>query len=86
VTSNPAGGVDANAGSTATTHMINSLTNGVAYTFTVKATTALGTSAPSAPSNSVTPSASGPSAPTLTGRVSRKAHGGAGTFNLPLVP
>ncbi len=50
VTSNPAGGVDANAGTTSTSHTINSLTNGVSYTFTVKASTALGTSGPSAPS------------------------------------
>jgi hypothetical protein len=84
VTSSPAGGVDANAGSTSTSHMVNSLTNGVTYTFTVKATTALGTSGPSAPSNAVTPSAGGATAPTLSGAVSRKVHGAAGTFDLPL--
>jgi hypothetical protein len=83
VTSTPAGGVDANAGSTATTHTVNSLTNGTAYTFTVTASTALGTSGPSAPSNSVTPG-SAPSAPTLSSAVSRKVHGAAGTFDLPL--
>ncbi|CAN5354762.1 hypothetical protein BH11PSE11_BH11PSE11_22410 [soil metagenome] len=56
VTSNPAGGVDTNAGSTSLSHVITGLNNGTAYTFTVTATNINGTSAASAASNSVTPS------------------------------
>ena len=57
VTSSPAGGVDASAGSTSLTRAITGLTNGTAYTFTVKASNSIGTSGASAPSNSVTPQA-----------------------------
>jgi len=57
VTSLPAGGVDSNAGSTGTSHAITGLTNGIAYTFTVRATNAAGTGPASSPSNSVTPKA-----------------------------
>jgi hypothetical protein len=55
VTSIPAGGIDVNAGSIATTHTVTGLTNGTSYTFTVRATNGIGTGPPSAPSNSVIP-------------------------------
>ncbi len=54
VTSNPDGLVAAVDGSTLTAEVIG-LTNVTAYTFTVVATNVVGTSVPSAPSNSVTP-------------------------------
>jgi hypothetical protein len=55
VVSNPAGGVDINAGTTSLSHVVVGLANGTAYTFTGRATNAIGTGAPSAASNSVTP-------------------------------
>jgi hypothetical protein len=81
VTSNPAGGVDANAGTTLTTHTVKSLKNGTAYTFTVTATNAIGTGPASSPSNSVTPGTV-PGAPT---NVTAKAGNGQATvsFKLP---
>ncbi|PWA05181.1 fibronectin type III domain-containing protein [Flavobacterium psychrotolerans] len=47
--------------------IVSGLTNGTGYTFTVTATNAAGTGAPSTTSNSVTPTAVAPSAPTITG-------------------
>lgn len=63
VRSNPAGGIDSNAGSAALTHVVTGLTNGTSYTFTVVANNASGEGPPSNPSNSVTP-ATPPGAPT----------------------
>lgn len=78
VISSPAGGVDSNAGSSSLSHVITGLTNETAYTFTVIATNGTGQSLPSASSNSVTPS------PVVSVH-SRKTHGGAGVFDLPIV-
>ena len=63
VTSSPAGGVDTQAGMIGLSHVVTNLVNGTAYTFTVRATNAVGTGAPSAPSTPVTP-ADVPGAPT----------------------
>lgn len=83
VTSNPAGGTDSNAGTTATTHTVIGLSNGTPYNFTVTASNIIGASVPSAASNTVTPS-SAPPAAVLVSAASRKVHGTAGTFDMPL--
>ncbi|MBF0459632.1 MAG: fibronectin type III domain-containing protein [Nitrospirae bacterium] len=52
------------ASGTASPITISGLTNGTSYTFTVKATNSIGTGAASSASNSITPAASVPGAPT----------------------
>ena len=62
ITSSP-GGVTKTVAATLTSAKIGGLTNGTSYTFTVKATNAIGTSPASTPSNPVTPAAK-PGTPT----------------------
>ena len=66
---------------TASPIVVAGLTNGVTYQCSVTANNALGASLPSA-ALSVTPSAAAPLV--LIDVVSRKTHGGAGDFDLPL--
>ena len=83
VTSSPAGGVDASAGSTSLTRIITGLTNGTAYTFTVKAVNSVGTSVASAPSNSVTPQASSTATSfTFTGPTSGSVNSQSAIFTV----
>ena len=65
VTASPSG-IAATSTPPALTSTVFSLTNGTSYTFTVTATNAIGTSAPAAPSNAVTPVAAPTPTPTGT--------------------
>lgn len=71
VTSNPGGilvSIPPPASGNTATALAGGLTNGIAYTFTVQAVDSAGTSAPSAPSNAVTPSTA--HVPVLTASIS----------------
>jgi hypothetical protein len=63
VTASPGGLSASTTGATSAT--VAGLTNGTAYTFTVTAANAAGTSPPSLPSSAVTPAATAPNAPTI---------------------
>ena len=76
-----AGASSVSAGGTISPITVNGLTNSVAYSCLATATNSFGTSIPSG-TVAVTPSASAPL--TLIGVRSRKVHGGAGTFDLPI--
>ena len=72
VTSTPAGGVDADAGTTKLLHLVTGLGNGASYQFHANTSNAIGSSTNSALSNAVTP-AGVPGPPTI-GLASRPAH------------
>ena len=61
VESNPEGGIDSNAGSTALAHVVSGLTHGYPYRFAVRAVNAVGVSAPSVESLGVIPTSKVPS-------------------------
>lgn len=71
----------ASASASASPIVVTGLSNGTAYSFTMTATNSIGNSPASAASNAVTPTAL---AGSLVSVESRKTHGAAGSFGLPI--
>lgn len=81
VTSNPAGGVDVNAGSTVLTHTVTGLSNGISYTFTVVAANSVGAGAASIASSAVMPHKASQSIGTISFSPATLAVGGTATVS-----
>jgi len=83
VIASPAAGLDQQKGSTALSHVVTGLTNGVSYRFTVRATNAVGTGLPSLPSAAIAPAAlpAAPGAP----QAQAGEHQASLSWNVPTV-
>jgi hypothetical protein len=84
VTSRPGGKTCATGGALSCT--VNGLVNGTAYTFTVMASNAMGTSPSSAPSNTVTPTAEPTEPPAPAGPTARTIDGACPADRAPSNP
>ena len=77
------GGIIGTCNVPCTSITVTGLMNGTPYTFTLTATNAIGTGSASSSSSMVTPALVTLS---LSSVVSRKTHGAAGTFEIPILP